>query len=111
MATTRSCHGCRKRLLAAGYLPLPVNGKEPPIKGWQDIAATNKIIGTWETKYADATNTGILTRTTPAIDIDITHPGRRRCGRGAGAGAFRGTRPRHGAVRQGAEARDPAAHR
>lgn len=65
---------CRKRLLAAGYPPLPVNGKEPSIAGWQDIAATNSIIDTWTSKYADATNTGILTRTVPAIDIDIMHP-------------------------------------
>ena len=65
---------CRKRLLAAGYLPLPVNGKEPSIAGWQDIAATNKIINTWVSNYADATNTGILTYMTPTIDIDIMHP-------------------------------------
>ena len=64
----------RKRLLAAGYLPLPVNGKAPPIAGWQDIKATNKIIDTWENRYADATNTGTLTRTIPTIDIDIMHP-------------------------------------
>jgi Bifunctional DNA primase/polymerase, N-terminal len=65
---------CRKRLLAAGYWPLPVNGKAPSIAGWQDIAATSKIIDTWESKYSDATNSGILTRTTPTIDIDIVHP-------------------------------------
>jgi len=65
---------CRKRLLAAGYAPLPVNGKEPPLKGWQDIAATNTIIDSWETKYAEAVSTGILTAAVPAIDIDIMHP-------------------------------------
>ena len=64
----------RKRLLAAGYGPLPVNGKEPSIKGWSDIAATDKIILKWETEYADAVSTGILTRETPTIDIDIMHP-------------------------------------
>jgi hypothetical protein len=64
----------RKRLLAAGYSPLPVNGKAPPIAGWQDIEATNNIISAWEYKYADATNTGILTRTIPAIDIDVLDP-------------------------------------
>jgi hypothetical protein len=64
----------RKRLLRAGYRPLPVNGKEPPIKGWQDIAATDKIIDSWATQYDEATNTGVLTRTTPTIDIDITNP-------------------------------------
>jgi hypothetical protein len=61
----------RKCLRAAGYSPLPVNGKAPPIPGWQDIAATDDIIITWEDKYPNATNTGILTGNTPAIDIDV----------------------------------------
>jgi hypothetical protein len=65
---------CRKRLLATGYAPLPVNGKAPPFQGWQDITATNKIIETWETKYPDAASTGILTVSVPTIDIDIMHP-------------------------------------
>jgi Bifunctional DNA primase/polymerase, N-terminal len=62
---------CRKRLLAAGYLPIPVNGKAPTIAGWQDIQATDALINTWAEKYDNATNTGILTRNTPAIDIDV----------------------------------------
>jgi hypothetical protein len=65
----------RKQLLAAGYSPLPVNGKAPPISGWQDIQATEDVINDWEDNYANATNTGILTRTTPAIDIDVLDPG------------------------------------
>jgi hypothetical protein len=65
---------CRKRLLKAGYAPLPVNGKAPPFPGWQDIAATDTIIENWESKYPEAANTGILTQTVPAIDIDILHP-------------------------------------
>ncbi|MFZ2081840.1 MAG: bifunctional DNA primase/polymerase [Xanthobacteraceae bacterium] len=64
----------RKRLLAAGYTPLPCNGKAPPIPGWQDIVATSKLIDTWERRYPDATNTGVLTDISPAIDIDIMHP-------------------------------------
>jgi hypothetical protein len=64
----------RKRLLAAGYMPLPCNGKAPPIPGWQDIVATSGLIDTWERQYPEATNTGVLTDITPAIDIDITHP-------------------------------------
>jgi hypothetical protein len=64
----------RKRLLAAGYKPLPVNGKAPPIPGWQDTVPTNDIIIRWEDKYPDATNTGVLTRNIPAIDIDVLDP-------------------------------------
>jgi hypothetical protein len=64
----------RKRLLAADYSPLPVNGKAPPIVGWQDLLATEDVIDGWEDRYAEATNTGILTRATPAIDIDVLDP-------------------------------------
>jgi hypothetical protein len=35
----------RKKLLAAGYLPIPVNGKAPAIQGWSDIQATDALIG------------------------------------------------------------------
>ena len=66
---------CRKRLLAAGYLPIPVNGKAPPIKGWPDIEATDVLIDRWANEHADATNTGIITHRTPAIDIDVLDPG------------------------------------
>src|SRR5262249_37215304 len=33
---------------------------------------TDKIISNWNDQYPDALNTGILTRFTPAIDIDVT---------------------------------------
>jgi len=65
---------CRKRLLAAGYHPIPVNGKAPPIVGWQDIQPTQVLINSWADNYANATNTGILTSTIPAIDIDVLDP-------------------------------------
>jgi hypothetical protein len=61
----------RKKLLAAGYLPIPVNGKVPPIQGWSDIQATDALIDRWADQYASATNTGIITANTPAIDIDV----------------------------------------
>src|SRR5262249_14465752 len=64
----------RKRLLAAGFWPLPINGKVPTIPGWQDVAATLTLIDRWTDQWPDSTNTGVLTRTTPAIDIDIMHP-------------------------------------
>src|SRR5262249_37428245 len=43
------------------------------MNGWQDIKATAAIIASWESRYSDAFSTGILTETTPAIDIDIMH--------------------------------------
>jgi hypothetical protein len=63
----------RKQLLTAGYMPLPCNGKAPSIPGWQDILTTSKLIDAWEQRYPTATNTGVLTDISPAIDIDITH--------------------------------------
>ncbi len=64
---------CRKQLLAAGFLPLPCNGKIPPVAGWSDIEVTRKIIDKWATEYSEALNSGIICRTTPAIDLDILH--------------------------------------
>jgi hypothetical protein len=61
----------RKRLLQAGYLPIPTIGKRPPIAGWTEITATEPIIEGWGKLYPAALNTGILTRTTPAVDIDV----------------------------------------
>ena len=61
----------RKKLLAAGYLPIPVNGKAPAIQGWSDIQATDALIDRWADQYSSATNTGIITADTPAIDIDV----------------------------------------
>jgi AAA domain/Bifunctional DNA primase/polymerase, N-terminal len=73
MAASRAT-ACRKRLLAAGFSPVPVNGKAPPIVGWQDVEATVDMIQGWESNCAHATNTGILTRHTAAIDIDVVDP-------------------------------------
>ena len=62
----------RKQLLAAGYSPVPVNGKRISLSDWQNIRATPAIIDTWAVTRADHVNTGVLTGRTPAIDIDIT---------------------------------------
>jgi hypothetical protein len=61
----------RKRLLAAGYHPLPVNGKKVLLEDWSNIRATNEIINDWSNECPDHLNTGILTGTTPAVDIDV----------------------------------------
>jgi RecA-family ATPase len=65
----------RKRLLKAGYMPIPTEGKRPPVPGWQNLVATDADIDGWFLKYDNAFNTGVLTRTTPAVDIDVLDPG------------------------------------
>jgi RecA-family ATPase len=64
----------RKRLLTAGYVPIPTEGKKPPVPGWQNLAATEADIDDWFRQYDTALNTGLLTRTTPGVDIDVLDP-------------------------------------
>jgi RecA-family ATPase len=64
----------RKGLLLAGYLPLPTEGKKPPIAGWQNLVPDEGEIDSWFHQYPAAFNTGVLTRTTPAVDIDVYDP-------------------------------------
>src|SRR5262245_12711049 len=65
----------RLKLRAAGYHPVPCEGKAPPLKGWQSKFDTSADeIRLWDQSWHLATNTGILTKFTPTIDIDITDP-------------------------------------
>jgi RecA-family ATPase len=64
----------RKRLRAAGYAPIPAIGKAPPMPGWQNVTASDADIDNWFHEYPDAVNTGINTRITPAVDIDVYDP-------------------------------------
>jgi hypothetical protein len=75
----------RHKLVASGYSPIPLYGKEPPIygknnkrkglAGWQELHnVTPEMIAMWDLQWPDAINTGILCKFTPAIDIDITDP-------------------------------------
>src|SRR5262245_38401322 len=72
----------RRALVAAGFTPLPLFGKAPPafgkngakkgLGGWQHLeAVTDEQIEGWERDWPDAINTGILTKHTPALDLDI----------------------------------------
>jgi hypothetical protein len=61
----------RKSLLASGYSPTPVNGKAAVMPGWQKQQPTTEDVDKWPQLYPGAFNTGILTRTTPTIDIDV----------------------------------------
>jgi hypothetical protein len=62
----------RLRLLTTGYTPIPAHGKEVHLKGWATLTPTPDDITRWTRHHPDWTNTGIATRNTPAIDIDIT---------------------------------------
>ena len=73
---------CRLALIHHGYTCLPLFHKEPPIfgknndrkglAGWQHLAnVTSSQIYMWARVWPDAVNTGVLTATAPALDIDI----------------------------------------
>jgi putative DNA primase/helicase len=64
----------RKRLLRAGFLPIPCIGKKIDVPGWPNIVATEADIDGWFARYPEALNTGLLTRNTPAIDLDVYDP-------------------------------------
>src|SRR6516225_3993256 len=62
----------RLTLLMGGYAPIPVVGKMPPLRGWQNLAgATRDQVKAWNRNVPDAQNTGCLTRSMPTLDIDI----------------------------------------
>jgi hypothetical protein len=54
-----------------GFAIIPVTGKNPAIEGWQKIQANPELIDLWPKSYPFHRNTGVLTKFTPAIDIDI----------------------------------------
>jgi hypothetical protein len=72
----------RRQLRDAGYCPIPLFGKVPPtygknnrrkgLDGWQNLQdITAEMIEMWAKTWPDAKNTGVLTRLTPALDLDI----------------------------------------
>jgi AAA domain/Bifunctional DNA primase/polymerase, N-terminal len=82
MTTPVDFTALRLRLVRGGYTPLPLFGKTPPIFGkngsrkglanWQKLDnVTPAQIGMWAKTWPDATNTGILTRLVPTLDLDL----------------------------------------
>ena len=61
----------RLRLLEHGYEPVACEDKLPVLAGWQRIETTPAEIERWAQALPHATNTGIRTKNTPAVDIDI----------------------------------------
>jgi hypothetical protein len=67
----------RLNLRGAEFAPVPVNGKmkKPPMEGWQRLGdATEHEIRRWTRVWPSAPSTGILTRRTPCLDVDILDP-------------------------------------
>jgi hypothetical protein len=61
--------------MAAGYSPIPCVDIFPPMKEWQEqLNATPDQIKQWSGTFPRATNTGVLTRSVPTLDIDILNP-------------------------------------
>jgi hypothetical protein len=65
----------RWSLRRAGFAPLPLEGKRPVLCEWEKrLLVSLEEIMSWERFFPAAVNTGVLTKLSPAIDIDITHP-------------------------------------
>jgi len=64
----------RLLLHARGFPIIPDRGKRPPMDEWQKTRTNPAEIKLWARVYQDATNTGVLTRHFPVIDIDILNP-------------------------------------
>jgi hypothetical protein len=80
--TAQDITALRFTLSVNGYTPLPLFGKEPPIFGknnkvkgfsdWQSLRNVSRSqCEMWARLWENAENTGILTRETPAFDLDI----------------------------------------
>src|SRR5215470_20113078 len=72
----------RHQLRDAGFCPVPLYGKEPPVygknnkrkglAGWQKLTdITDEMIDMWAKTWPDSVNTGVLTCSMPTLDIDI----------------------------------------
>src|SRR6516162_4098655 len=75
----------RHQLRAAGFCPIPLYGKEPPVfnakkknnahrglSGWEQLTeVTPEQIDMWSKVWPDSENTGVLTFNMPTLDLDI----------------------------------------
>jgi hypothetical protein len=62
----------RQALVDHGFTPIPLRGKIPPFERWEQVEnVSTSMLEAWHRNWPRATNTGILTRITPVIDIDI----------------------------------------
>ena len=68
--------GAAPRLLANGYLPLPLvpGEKRPAITDWSRLTIDTAVVGGWAVRYPGH-GVGLRTGTLVGIDIDVLDPG------------------------------------
>jgi hypothetical protein len=59
------------RLLAAGFEPIPVAGKRPVTKGWEDVVLHPDQVEYWASNGKGHLNVGLRTGAVAAVDIDF----------------------------------------
>jgi hypothetical protein len=62
----------RLALIDRGYVPVPLHGKVPPLKSWQQLEKVSREqVEMWAKSWPDARNTGALTALMPTLDLDV----------------------------------------
>src|SRR5271165_2529049 len=71
MSSANSTPERRIRYIKAGYEAIPCIGKRPVLPNWPTTPIDINTPDYWNATYPHAANTGIRTKHTPAVDIDI----------------------------------------
>lgn len=74
MTTSQNYAALGPRLLAQGFEPIPVAGKRPVIKQWEDLTLSADRVAYWATNGQGDLNVGLRTGTLAAVDLDIYDP-------------------------------------
>ena len=66
----------RLKLFDNGFTVVACAGKQPVVENWPALVGTltREMIQSWETKFPQAHNTGVVAKNAPALDIDFTDP-------------------------------------
>jgi hypothetical protein len=71
-ARDKSVTDQRLQVRVNGYSPIPIKGKIPHYRNWQNqLYASPEQIKLWARLHWDHTNTGLLCAYTPAFDLDV----------------------------------------
>ena len=101
----------RLAMIVHGYTPIPVAGKKPPLEAWQKITTVSRaMLEEWDRNWPHASNTGVLTRLTPTLDLDLLNEPAAIAAENLVRERFEGSRPCSDPGRPRAQARDPVSH-